>query len=135
MADTKDKILCAILYAGIFVNLITWVPVIWIIVANIRGIHLKDFIKYHCYQAVLFNMIVFFLPGLFDLLLSFVSNILDLFVIFANSVELLKNLNTFTLQIYSILVRVLSVYAIVWTARGKYTYIPPISQAINLLLR
>ncbi len=133
--DLKDKILCAVLYSSIFVPFMTWAPIIWIVVANLRKIYLKDFIKYHCYQAVLFNMILFFLPSLVSKLIQFINAFLDLFGIFQNSIEFLSQTNSFVLSIYAILTKVLSLYAIVWTFRGKYTYIPPISQAVNLLLR
>jgi hypothetical protein len=150
--DAKDKILCSLLYTGIFIPFATLAPIVWIVVANIKKIYLKEFVKYHCFQAVLFNMIIFFLPGLFDLLVSFIGNILEVFIVFAQSLNLpeeiqgfiisseslLNLLNQFKaliLQIYSIFIKVLTFYAIVWTARGKFTYIPPISQAVNQLLR
>jgi hypothetical protein len=150
--DTKDKVLCSLLYAGIFIPFITLAPIAWILIANLRKIYLKEFVKYHCFQAVLFNMIIFFLPGLFDLLISFIGNILELFVVSANSmnlpeqiqsifvssenlVQMLTQFKTLVLGLYSVLIRVLTLYAVAWTLRGKYTYIPPISQAVNQLLR
>jgi hypothetical protein len=132
---TKDKILCSVLYSSYFIPLMTFVPIIWIIVSNIRKIYQKDFVKYHCYQAVLLNMIIFFLPSFFSLLISFLSNFLGIFTIFENSISLLGYLSQTLLQAYNLLAQVLTIYAIIWTLRGKYTYIPKISQAINYLLR
>lgn len=133
--DIKDKFICAAFYASIFVPILSWAPIIWIIYSNIKKVYLKDFIKYHCYQAFLFSMIGFFLPSLFDLVISLVLNLLDLFSVFANSILLLGEFKAWILKIYFVLLRVAALYAIVWTARGKFTYLPPISQAVNLLLR
>lgn len=134
-ANTKDKILCAILYTGCFFPIMVFVPIGWIIITNIRKIYQKDFVKYHCYQAVLLNMIIFFLPNFLSLLVSFLSNLLGIFSIFANSVTLLEFISKWVLQAYSLGVQVLAIYALIWTLRGKYTYIPQISQAVNYLLR
>lgn len=134
-ASTKDKVLCAALYTGLFINFMTIVPLAWIIISNIRKIYLKDFVKYHCYQAVLFNMIIFFLPNLFTLLIGFLGNLLSLLVIFDNSVSVINVLAEWILKVYYILIKVIAIYGIVWTLRGRYTYIPPISQAVNHLLR
>jgi hypothetical protein len=112
-----------------------FVPIGWIIITNIRKIYQKDFVKYHCYQAVLLNMIIFFLPNFLSLLVSFLSNLLGIFSIFANSVTLLEFISKWVLQAYSLGVQVLAIYALIWTLRGKYTYIPQISQAVNYLLR
>lgn len=139
----QDKILCAILYAGLFVPLITYLPIIWIIVARLKKIYLKEFVLYHCYQALLFNMLIFFLPNAFDLLLSFTVNLLDiLFAIipltklFSDGSSLnLLGIKSFILENYFIFIRILSFYAIIWTLRGKYTNIPPLSKAINHFLR
>jgi hypothetical protein len=131
----KDKIICSILYTSYFIPLISFVPIAWIIIANIKKIYLKDFIKYHCYQAVLLNMIIVFLPSLFSLIVNFVSNALGLFSIFENSVALLEFLGKNFLEFYSYFIQLLALYAVLWTLRGKYTYIPQISQAVNYLLR
>lgn len=133
--DIKDKLLCGSLYLGIFVPVMSWIPILWIIVASIQKIHLKDFIKYHCYQAVLFNMIAFALPQFLKLIAEFLSNLLSITVIFENSAPLLLNMVSWLIGVYFILIRVLALYAVIWTARGRFTYIPPISQAVNLLLR
>jgi len=131
----KDKIMCSILYTSYFIPLISFVPIVWIIIANIKKIYLKDFIKYHCYQAVLLNMIIFFLPSLFSLIINFLSNALGLFSIFENSVALLGFLGKNFLEFYTYFIQLLALYAVLWTLRGKYTYIPQISQAVNYLLR
>lgn len=150
--DTKDKVLCAVLYTGIFLPYITLAPIIWIVFANIKKIHLKEFVKYHCFQAVLFNMIIFFLPGFFDLVISFLGNLFGIVIVAANSINFPEPINSlilstegfstallqfknFVLGIYMIFAHVLTFYAVIWTARGKYTYIPPISQAVNQILR
>lgn len=133
--STKDKILCGFLYTGIFIGFMTIVPLAWIIIANIRKIYLKDFVKYHCYQAVLFNMIVFFLPSLFSLLIEFLTNILSMLVVFDNTISLINLLCVWILKAYDVLVKVIAFYGIIWTWRGRYTYIPPLSQAVNHLLR
>jgi hypothetical protein len=131
----QDKVGCSILYLGYFFSLATFVPIIWLIIANLRKIYLKDFVKYHCYQAILFNMIIFFFPDFFRLIVSFLSNLLGIFSIFDNSISLLEYLSKSFLVIYLYFVQILSLYAIIWTLRGKYTYIPKISQAVNYLLR
>jgi hypothetical protein len=131
----QDRLLCSVLYTGVFIPFITWMPLIWLIIINLRKEYVKDFVKYHCYQAILFNMIVFFLPQLLNLLVDFVSNILSLVSIFDNSVFLLKNICSWLIKVYYLLIELVAVYAIIWTARSKFTYIPPISQAVNLLLR
>ena len=157
--DTKEKILCSVLYicpllpqSSLIFLLISFSPIVYFIYARSRNLHLKDFIKYHCFQAVLLNMVIFFLPDLFHLLVSFLANIFELIVISLNSLplpEFVKNLiassgnlidalQEFTLVLlgfYSVLIKVLAIYAAVWTFRGKYTYVPPISQAVNQLLR
>ncbi len=135
LPNTKDKIICAALYTGLFFPLMTWVPIAWIVVSNIKKSYLKDFVKYHCYQAILFNMIALFLPQLFSLLINFLSTLLSLLVIFDNSILLLKSFTAWFIEIYFIFIKVVAVYAIIWTARGRFTYMPPISQAVNLLLR
>lgn len=131
----SEKILCAILYSGLFVPLVTYIPIGWIIFANVRRLPMKDFIKYHCYQALLFNMIAFFLPNLFGLLVDFISNLLSITVIFENSAVLLTKLGIWVISMYGIFIKIAAIYGIVWTLRGKYTYMPPISQAINHMLR
>ena len=88
-------------------------------------------------------MLIFFLPNAFDLLLSFTVNLLDiLFAIipltklFSDGSSLnLLGIKSFILENYFIFIRILSFYAIIWTLRGKYTNIPPLSQAINHFLR
>ena len=157
--DTKEKILCATLYvcpflaqSSLLFMLISFSPIIYFIYARSRNINMKDFIKYHCFQAVLLNMILFFLPDLFALLVSFLANIFEIIIVSISSLNLgefvhglivsmrsfIANIGQITmliLTIYAVLTKVLALYAIVWTFRGKYTYIPPISQAVNQLLR
>lgn len=135
LPNTKDKLICAVLYTGMFVPLMTFVPIIYIVVSNLRKFYLKDFIKYHCYQAILFNMLMFFLPQLFSLVINFLSTLLSLLVIFDNSILILKSCTDWLINTYFIFIKVVAVYAIIWTARGRFTYMPPISQAVNLLLR
>lgn len=131
----QDKLICAVLYTGLFVPLMTWAPLIWVVITNVQKKHMPDFIKYHCYQAILFNMIAAFLPQLLSLLIDFTCNLLSLMVIFENTIGLLKTFNEWFLGTYSNLVKILVAYAIIWTLRGKYTYMPPISQAVNMMLR
>jgi hypothetical protein len=134
-ANTRDKIICAFLYTAKLIPLLAWGPIIWLVVANIKKIYLKDFIRYHCYQALLVNMLIFFLPHFFVLLMSFVTNLLDILVIFGNSVQLLNLIQNWVLKFYDIGSSLVIIYAFVWTIRGRFTYIPSISQAVNLLLR
>lgn len=133
--DTKEKIFMGALYLGIFIPLLAWVPIIVLIVVNIRQISIKDFIRYHCYQALMFNMLVFFLPGLLTVLANFIGTFLSLFLIFDNSIALMNSLTGLLVNAYYILMQIAAVYALIWTLRGKYTYMPPISQAVNMMLR
>jgi len=133
--DLKDKLICAALYSGIFIPVMSWVPILWIIFVNVRKSYMKDFVKYHCYQAILFNMIAFALPQILKLLADFIANILSITVIFENSAPILVGMVTWFIGIYFIFIKVVALYAIIWTARGRFTYMPPISQAVNLLLR
>ncbi len=133
--EFKDKFLCAICYLGSFIPLLAWFPLIWLVINNVRKVYVKEFVRYHCYQSILFNMIILFLPSLFRLLTDFLINLLDLMVIFANTIVLIKALQGFVLKIYFFAIPILSLYAVIWTFRGKYTYLPPISQAVNSLLR
>lgn len=133
--DWRDKLICASFYLGVFINIFVLIPLVWMVVANLRRIHLKDFVKYHCYQAILLNMIIFFLPKLLGLLAGFLANLLSITVIFEQSGALLINLTNWFLPIYMVLIRVLALYAVIWTARGKFTYIPAISDAIDRHLR
>lgn len=135
LSTTRDRFICAFLYTAKFIPLVAWIPIAWLIIANIKKIYLKDFIKYHCYQALIINMIVFFLPQFFILLMSFLINLLDIFVVFANTVKLLSLLQNAVLYVYAIAMNILILYAFLWTLRGRFTYIPKISQAVNLLLR
>lgn len=130
-----DKIICASFYAAIFIDLLTWVPLVWIIIASLRKQYLPDFIKYHCYQAILFNMITSFFPQLLRLLIKFITSLLDLFSIFANTISLLNTFTNWFVGVYFVFIQLVAVYAIIWTLRGRYTYVPPLSQAVNLLLR
>lgn len=136
----RDRLICATLYSGIliggdFYDVVTWVPVVWIVVAAIRKSYLPDFIKYHCYQAILFNMIATFLPRLLKLLTSFIANILDLFPVLHQVANLLNTYTDHFIWAYFIFIKLVAAYAVIWTLRGRYTYIPPISQAVNLILR
>lgn len=131
----KNKLICALFYAALFMPLLIWIPIIWLVVANVQRKPMPDFFKYHCYQAVLFNMIAHFLPQVLSLLLDFTANLLSIMVIFDNTIVLLKSFNIWFLSIYFIAIKLVALYAIIWALRGKYTYIPPISQAVNLLLR
>ena len=154
--DMKEKLLCAMLYICPFLArgslaylLISFAPVIYIVFCNYRKVYLKDFVKYHCFQALILNMIVFFLPDLFNLLINFLQNLLNVFFVALSSANLpeeislsinnffstVEQMKVFILGIYQTLILVLSLYAMVWTARGKFTYIPPVSQAVNQLLR
>ena len=154
--DMKEKFLCALLYSCPFLArgslaylLISFAPVIYIVYCNYKKIYIKDFVKYHCFQALILNMIIFFLPDLFNLLISFFANLLQIVLLTISSANLpeeiaigandfvktIDQMKNFILQIYQTLILVLTLYAIVWTARGKYTYIPPVSQAVNQLLR
>ena len=133
--NKRDKIFSGILYLGVYVPLIAWVPLIWLIVVNIKKITIKDFLKYHCYQALLFNMLVFFLPGLLTTLVSFISNLLSILLFFDNTISILASINEWVLNLYFIAIKVIAIYAVIWTMRGKYTDLPPISQAVNYLLR
>lgn len=80
-------------------------------------------------------MIGHFLPEALRLIVNFVSTLLSMMVVFDNTITLLQGLNTWFQGIYYIVLQLAALYAIIWTLRGKYTYIPPISQAVNLLLR
>lgn len=136
----KDKLICSTLYSGIlfggsFFEIMTWVPIIWIVVASIRKSYLPDFIKYHCYQALLFNMIATFLPQLLKLLTSFIANIIDFIPAMHQLAVSINSLTNQFIWVYFIFIKLVAAYAVVWTLRGRYTYIPPISQAVNLVLR
>ncbi len=140
LPSVRDKLICAALYSSIFLPMdvglvVNFLPIVIIIYANIKKIYLKDFIKYHCYQAILFNMLVNFLPQLLSLLINFLTTLLSLFVIFNNSIVLIQSFTSWFINIYFIFIKVVAVYAIIWTTRGRYTYMPPLSQAVNLLLR
>jgi len=106
-----------------------------VLISNIKNLPMKDFVRYHCYQAILFNMIAGFLPQLLGLVVSFIANLLSLLVIFQNSANLLVQATGTIIAVYWLLVKGAAIYAIVWTLRGRFTYLPPISQAVNLLLR
>lgn len=131
----RDKLICASFYTALFIPLISWVPIIWVVIANIQKKHMPDFIKYHCYQAILVNMLAYFLPQLLTLLIQFTSNLLSLMVIFDNSILLMNSFNAWFVSVYFIFIKLVAIYGILWTVRGKYTYMPPISQAINMMLR
>ncbi len=133
--DWREKIPCAFFYTGIYVPFVSWIPMIWVIASSIKNIHLKDYVRYHCYQAILFNMIAGFLPQLLRLLVSFIANLLSLLTIFQNSANLLVQATDSLIAGYWIFIQLVSVYALIWTLRGRFTYLPPISQAVNLLLR
>ncbi len=135
LPSIRERIISAVFYTAFFFLPMALGPLICLLIVNLRRIYIKDFFKYHCYQAMLFNMIIFLLPQIFSLLVEFLITILNLLVIFANSAGLLADFKNFILQTYEILIAVVVIYAIVWTARGKFTYLPPISQAVNLLLR
>ena len=134
-AELRDKLICAVLYTGLFIPVMSWIPILWIIFAKIQQLSMKDFVKYHCYQAILFNMIAFVLPRIILLISKFIATLLSITVIFENSGTLLVKLILQIIPIYFLFVKVIAIYAIIWTARGRYTYMPPISQAVNLLLR
>ncbi len=131
----RDRLICAVLYAGVFIELITWIPIVWIIVATVKKSYLPDFIKYHCYQTILFNMIAAFLPRLLKLLTSFLANIFDLIPAMHHIAVLINSFTDQFIGIYHIFIYCVAIYGIIWTLRGRYTYIPPISQAVNLILR
>lgn len=133
--NMKERLACSALYLGSFIPLIGWVPLVWIIVINVRKMHVKDFVKYHCYQSLLFNMVALFLPQLIGVLIEILSSFLDLFGFFGNTVALLNSGFSFIVPFYYLFIQIVSIYALIWTIRGKYTYLPPISQAINNLLR
>lgn len=131
----KDKIFCSLMYLGTFIPLFIYYPFIWLIVANLKKIPNKDFVKYHLYQSILFNMIALFLPEIFAKLIDTLIIILSFIPVFENTIFLLEQTKLFSLNAYFILVKLLGLYAIIWTFRGKFTYLPPLSQAVNLLLR
>lgn len=138
LPTVTEKLICAFFYAAIFLTFIpfiTWLPLVWILIINIRRLPAKDFVKYHCYQALLFNMIALFLPQLLVLLISFLSNLLSIFAVFDGTITLLNSLTVWILSVYYIVIKIAAVYAAIWTLRGKFTYLPPISQAVNMLLR
>ncbi len=135
LASTKDKVICGLLYSAIFIPVMAWAPIIWLIIINVRQMTVKDFIRYHCYQALLFNMIAFFLPSLLAAVINFIATFLSLFVIFDNTILLLQSLTNGLIPIYFWIIRLAAIYALIWTIRGKYTDLPPISQAVNMLLR
>lgn len=133
-----EKFFAAALYLPfVFPNLVwmAWMPLIWLVILNLRKIYVKDFIKYHCYQALLFNMMIFALPGILRLLINLATNLLS----FIPQTQMLIQYINFglskTLLLYNLLLILVIIYALVWTLRGKFTYLPPISQAVNLLLR
>ncbi len=134
-ADWREKIPCAFFYLGHYIPYISWIPMIWVIVANIKNIHLKDFVRYHCFQSILFNMISSFLPMLLSKLVGFIATLLSLLTIFENSANLLVQATDKLIYAYWLLIPLVIVYALIWTLRGRFTYLPPISQAVNLLLR
>lgn len=130
-----EKLLCAVCYMGSFFSIIAWFPLLWLVISNLRKVYIKEFVRYHCYQAILFNMLAYFLPDLFNLLTSFLSNLLSLMVIFDGTIAMIGSLKAWILTTYHLLLQFVSAYAIIWTLRGKYTYLPPISQAVNSILR
>ncbi len=131
----RDKIPCSLFYFGVFLPYVSWVPLIWILVAGMRQIQLKDYVRYHCYQAILFNMIAGFIPRFLSILVGFLANLLSLLAIFENSANLLVHATGDLIWIYWIFIRLVAIYAVLWSLRGRFTYLPPISQAVNLLLR
>jgi len=133
--NLQEKLLCAFCYIGSFISFFSWFPLLWLIVSNVRKVYIKEFIRYHCYQAILFNMLVYFLPDLFNLLTNFISNLLSLLVIFNGTIAVISSLKGWILTTYHLFIQTVSIYAIIWTLRGKYTYLPPISQAVNSILR
>jgi len=133
---------CSVMYLGHYNELFCWLPIIWLIVAHFRKDTLKDYVRYHCYQAILFNMITSFLPHLVALLVNFISNLISILAdiisilgFLENTAKLLVSFTEWFVGIYFILLQILIIYAVLWTLRSKFTYIPPISQAVNLLLR
>jgi hypothetical protein len=131
----REKLLCAFCYMGAFFSIIAWFPLLWLIISNLRKVYIKEFVRYHCYQAILFNMLAYFLPDLFNLLTSFLSNLLSLMVVFDGTIAMIGSLKAWILATYHLFIQFVSAYAIIWTLRGKYTYLPPISQAVNSILR
>jgi hypothetical protein len=133
--EWRERLPCGFFYLGIFIPMISWIPLIWIIVASMRHIHLKDYVRYHCYQAILFNMIAGFLPQLFSLIVSMIANLISLLAIFQNSADALVSGTDLVVLFYWRFIQITAIYALIWTLRGRFTYLPPISQAVNLLLR
>jgi hypothetical protein len=134
-ATISEKIFCACFYTAYFFSIMTWVPIIWLIVVNIKKINLKDFIRYHAYQALLLNMIIFFLPQLLTAVTNLLLNLISFLPYTNNLILLLNQATSYVLIAYQYILQALLIYAIIWTLRGKFTYIPPISQAVNMFLR
>lgn len=134
-SSARDKILCGLLYTGIFIPFVNWAPLVWIILINIGKVRAGDFVRYHCYQALIFNMVAFFLPQLFSLVVGLFADILSLLVVFENSANLLRGFSSWLISNYFIFIQIVAIYGVIWTMRGKYTYMPPVSQAANMLLR
>jgi hypothetical protein len=131
-----ERILCSIGYLSFLVPLTGFIPLVWIILGNLRKVHMSEFAKYHCYQAVMFSMIIYFFPRLISLLLKILNSLLAVFGdIFIGTIGLLNTLSVIFFQAYFYAAAIVTVYAVVWTIRSKYTYMPPISQAVNSILR
>lgn len=131
----REKIFCAVFYLSVFMPILFFFPVIYLVVLNVRKMYMSDFLKYHLYQSILFSMVIFFLPDLVFAIFRFLSTFLSLFAVFDNSIALMGGVITWIAKIYAIAIQVLSLYAFIWTLRGKFTYIPAISRAIDSMLR
>lgn len=133
--NLKDRVLCALLYTAPFLGIMTWAPILTLIFINLKKIKVKDFVQYHCYQTLLLNMLMFFIPRLAELLIRFLETMLDLFMAHNHFFRFFGALIHKAGQAYSIAIMLLAAYGIIWTLRGRFTHIPSISQAVNLLLR
>ena len=131
----RDRLLGGLAYAGMFVPLLPLALVVCIVLDNLGRIRLTTFLKYHCYQALILNIVFYFLPGFISTAMKFLAGLLDLTVVFAKTGPILLQFSSFVTGSFGILILAVTIYGMLWTFMGKYTHIPVISQGVNMFLR
>ncbi len=127
----QERIICSSFYLAAPFPALSSIPLLWIIISMMRGVHMRDFARYHCYQTVLYSMTVHFFPDFFRLLIGILANFIGLLAIFQNSADALVSGAESIIQFYERFIIIVTIYALIWTLRGRFTYLPPISQAVS----
>lgn len=128
--DTKEKTGCLVAYLTLGI----W-GFIWLMISRTPAHNQKDFVKFHCYQSIFIGILYMFIPSGISITFSLIIQIIALIPGTLGITSALTSIHGLLQQLVSLAGLAFILYCAIFSAMGKYTNIPYISQMINRMLR